>query len=158
MFPTRLSNNALQYILLTVLCISFIHQDVTYWKTSQCFVLKLKVMHCNHQINTDHPKWRPAIFIIELCLCLSLSNVSLQSCFSQMNLLKTKLIIGPIKQWHFERFLLHQNHQIIPKNFYKDGTAHGISHGTVPSHVNSGEHKASKNGNQRYWSDRMLIF
>ena len=37
----------------------------------------------------QHPQWRPALLIIEICLCAPISNASLERLFSQMNLVKT---------------------------------------------------------------------
>ena len=37
----------------------------------------------------QNPQWKPALLIVEICLCAPISNASLERLFSQMNLIKT---------------------------------------------------------------------
>ena len=42
-------------------------------------------------LQDEHPQWKPALLIIELCLCAPFANAALERLFSQMNLIKTNV-------------------------------------------------------------------
>ena len=59
---------------------ALIHQKTPFRKITPCFILKLKTMN-ELQSSNNHPYWRPAILVNELCLSAPGSNANLERLF-----------------------------------------------------------------------------
>ena len=67
--------------------LSIVRHGLQYFKVKSIDVIKF--WSTMMTMLDEHPQWRPALLIIEICLCAPISNASLERLFSQMNLVKT---------------------------------------------------------------------
>ena len=134
---------------------ALIHQKVRFWNITPCFILKLKTMYCNH----------PIIIVIGGQQYLSVNYVFLlyfqmqpwKGFFSQMNSIKITLR-SKLNIYSLNALLRIRIGVLI---IVKGNMSKNVwIVGATPRNVDSGKAGARcpTNENQRYQSDRILIF